>query len=250
VKTWAAVLHSHLGLIRSKSTVVVHLRSTTKREFCLNKNQSLPRPQNPKSFSPHPPATEQERERERAMVASAGSITHEALHRSARSPEVERTPVERSCGGTLSGLRPSIDVGESWSVVVMSGRGDARRHKTAALPVRPLACARIHPRVSAPPSSGFAVVPLGVDPKRQVAASGQWPRSPLPGARSQWIRRRWWGKSRLPFLRVRVRISELNPLLLNVAGLRSKVVASAHGVPMPLTRKGETQPGSWCQCYT
>jgi hypothetical protein len=52
------------------------------------------------------------------MVASAGGVTHEALHRSARSPEVERVPVERSCGGTLSGLRLSIDVGKSRSMVV------------------------------------------------------------------------------------------------------------------------------------
>jgi hypothetical protein len=53
---------------------------------------------------------------------------------------------------------------------------------------------------------------------------------------------RWRGKSRHHF--VRVRVSKLNPLLLNVVGLRSKVVTSAHGVPTPLTQKGETQPDS------
>jgi hypothetical protein len=86
------------------------------------------------------------------------------------------------------------------------------------------------------------VVPLGGDSKRQVAASGWWPQSPLPGAHSRWIQRRWRGKTRLPFLNVRV--SELNPLLLNVVGLRSNVAASAHGVPTPLTQKGETLYGS------
>jgi hypothetical protein len=55
---------------------------------------------------------------------------------------------------------------------------------------------------------------------------------------------RWQGKSRLPFLRVRVRVSELNLLLLNVAGLRSKVATSVHGVLTPLTRKVETLGGS------
>jgi hypothetical protein len=55
---------------------------------------------------------------------------------------------------------------------------------------------------------------------------------------------RWRGKSRLPFLRVRVRVSELNPLLLIDARLRSKVTASAHGVPTPLTQKGDTLGGS------
>jgi hypothetical protein len=57
---------------------------------------------------------------------------------------------------------------------------------------------------------------------------------------------RWRGKSRLPFLRVRVRVrvSELYPLLLIVAGLRSKVATSAHGVSTPLTRKVETLGGS------
>jgi hypothetical protein len=167
------------------------------------------------------------------MVASADGIAHEALHRSARSPEVERAPVERSCGIALSSLHPSIDVSESRSAAGMSGRGDARCHETAASPARPLAYARVHLRVSAPPSSGFTVVPLGGDPKRQVAASGRWPRSPLPEAHSRWIQRRWRGKSRLPFLRVRV--SELNPFLLNDAELRSKVATSAHGVLTPLT---------------
>jgi hypothetical protein len=59
--------------------------------------------------------------------------------------------------------------------------------------------------------------------------------------------------TRRPDLRVRVRCSSLNsflirsknrmkknPLLLICAGLRSKASASAHGVPTPLTRKGET----------
>jgi hypothetical protein len=53
-----------------------------------------------------------------------------------------------------------------------------------------------------------------------------------------WIRRRWQGKSRLPFFKVRVKVSELNPLLI-AAGLRSKFAASAHGVLTPLTRRGE-----------
>jgi hypothetical protein len=52
------------------------------------------------------------------MVVSADGVTHEALHRSACSPEVERAPVEWSCGGALSGLHPSIGVGESRSVAV------------------------------------------------------------------------------------------------------------------------------------
>jgi hypothetical protein len=140
----------------------------------------------------------------------------------------------------ISFLRPARNTRER--AAVMSGRGDARRHGMAAPPTRPLTCARVHPRVSTPPSSGFAVVPLGGDSKRQVAASGWWPQSPLPGAHSRWIQRRWRGKTRLPFLRVRV--SELNPLLLNVVGLRSNVAASAHRVPTPLTQKGETLCGS------
>jgi hypothetical protein len=60
-----------------------------------------------------------------------------------------------------------------------------------------------------------------------------------------WIRRWWRGKSRLPSLRVWVRVSKLNPLLLNTAvELRSIGAASAHGVSMPLTQKGETLGGS------
>jgi hypothetical protein len=55
---------------------------------------------------------------------------------------------------------------------------------------------------------------------------------------------RWRGKYRLPFLRVRVRVSELNLLLLIAAGLRSKVAALTHGVPTSLTQKVETLGGS------
>jgi hypothetical protein len=54
---------------------------------------------------------------------------------------------------------------------------------------------------------------------------------------------RWRGKSRHPFLRVRVFNS--SPLLLNAAvELRFIGVVSAHGVPTPLTRKDEILGGS------
>jgi hypothetical protein len=54
---------------------------------------------------------------------------------------------------------------------------------------------------------------------------------------------RWRGKSRHPFLRVRV--CDSSPLLLNAAvELRSRAWASAHGGLTPLTRKSETLGGS------
>jgi hypothetical protein len=79
---------------------------------------------------------------------------------------------------------------------------------------------------------------------RQATTDARWPGA-LPRAchlRRRQIRPSRWGRSLLPFLRVRV--SELNPLLLIVAGLRSRASASAHGIPTPLTRKGETLGGS------
>jgi hypothetical protein len=56
---------------------------------------------------------------------------------------------------------------------------------------------------------------------------------------------RWRGKSRHLFLRVRVRVCDSSPLLLNVAvELRSIGAASAHEDPTPLTQKIETLGGS------
>jgi hypothetical protein len=46
-KAWAANLGAHLGLMMSKMTMAVHLRSTVKREFRLNKNQAWPLPPKP-----------------------------------------------------------------------------------------------------------------------------------------------------------------------------------------------------------
>jgi hypothetical protein len=101
------------------------------------------------------------------------------------------------------------------------------------------------PLPGAPTSSGATrrwSEALGGDRSRHVSdpMTGSGPAEPTfrsTRCRPQtWIRCRWRGKSRLPFLRVRV--SELNLFLLIVAGLRSKVTA-AHGVPTPLTRRGE-----------
>jgi hypothetical protein len=49
----------------------------------------------------------------RELAATAGGGDCESLHRSARSPEVESATIERSCGGALIALFPSINVGES-----------------------------------------------------------------------------------------------------------------------------------------
>jgi hypothetical protein len=46
-KAWATNLGAHLGLMMSKTTVAVHLQSTAKREFRLNKNQARPLPLKP-----------------------------------------------------------------------------------------------------------------------------------------------------------------------------------------------------------
>jgi hypothetical protein len=107
------------------------------------------------------------------MVASAGGVAHEALRRSARSPEVERAPVERSCGGALSGLRPSIDVGECRSATVaLNGLllGAARQRRWR---IRRSGQVPVNSVEQRPPSATLRSGVVGVLPVSELVGSAQ-----------------------------------------------------------------------------